>query len=245
MTATMQTLANIGWPRIVAEGTAIVASILLAFAIDAWWQDRQVRQEEQEILRGLKEEFDSIRNDLSGDRASHLEGLESLENLLVAVDEGSLEEFRRVLDATLVEMMSPGTSDLGNGTLDALLSSGRMEILHSRKLRAQLASWGGVIGEVWDDQASNAKSVFEIHIPYFVRENVGVGAILHRWYPDWPIYKRSVSDDPGTVERLFEDPQFRVLVEIRYGYKRHLTGEFDAAIAAAEEILLEIESSSN
>jgi hypothetical protein len=241
----MQTLANIGWPRIVAEGAAIVASILLAFAIDAWWQDRQVRQEEQEILRGLQEEFDSIHNVLSQDRALHLERLESLENLLVAIDQENLEEFRRVLDATLLEMMSPGTSELGNGTLDALLSSGRMEIMTSRKLRAQLASWNGVISEVWDDQDSNAKSVFDIHIPYFVGENVAVGAMMHHWYPDWPIYKRSVSDDLSTVKRLLQDPQFRILVEIRYGYKRHLTGEFDAAIAAVEAILLEIENSIN
>jgi len=42
-----------------------------------------------------------------------------------------------------------------------------------------------------------------------------------------------------------QDPQFRVLVEIRYGYKKHLTGEFEDAIAAAEAILAEIEKSAD
>ena len=33
--------SNIPWNRIFVEGLAIIASILIAFAIDAWWQDRQ------------------------------------------------------------------------------------------------------------------------------------------------------------------------------------------------------------
>ena len=36
----MSDTREIPWKRLVVEGAAIVASILLAFAIDAWWQDR-------------------------------------------------------------------------------------------------------------------------------------------------------------------------------------------------------------
>ena len=32
---------QIPWPRIAAESAAIIASILLAFWIDAWWEGRQ------------------------------------------------------------------------------------------------------------------------------------------------------------------------------------------------------------
>lgn len=34
---------SIRW--LILEGIAIVANILLAFSIDAWWQDRQIRSE--------------------------------------------------------------------------------------------------------------------------------------------------------------------------------------------------------
>jgi len=37
----------IAWPRLLVEGLVIVVSILLAFAIDAWWEDRQ----EAEVAR--------------------------------------------------------------------------------------------------------------------------------------------------------------------------------------------------
>jgi hypothetical protein len=41
------------WRRIIAEGLAIVASILLAFAIDAWWgRVNQASAEQALLVRG-------------------------------------------------------------------------------------------------------------------------------------------------------------------------------------------------
>ena len=48
---------KISWKRLAVEAAAIVASILLAFAIDAWWENRQDRADELLILRALKAEF--------------------------------------------------------------------------------------------------------------------------------------------------------------------------------------------
>jgi len=39
---------NSSWARVLAEGSAIVVSILLAFGIQAWWEERQERTEEAE-----------------------------------------------------------------------------------------------------------------------------------------------------------------------------------------------------
>lgn len=232
-----------GWPRILAEAVVVVVSILLAFGIDAWWQDRQVRAEEQQILRGLHEEFLSIHEVLERHLALHVINLQSLEDLLFMIDSEPSDDAGETVEAALQEMVTPTTSDLGNGTLGALLGSGRLDILTSTTLRSRLAAWEGVMGEVWDDQHDNVKMVYELYIPYFVSESVPVGASMRRWYDDWPIPLNSIAEDPDAISRLFDDSRFRVLAEIRYGYKRHLTGEFEAAIAAAEAILAEIESS--
>ena len=45
------------WSRLSIEAAAIVASILLAFAIDAWWEDRQDRKNETEYLIALRQEL--------------------------------------------------------------------------------------------------------------------------------------------------------------------------------------------
>jgi len=227
----------------VGEGAAIVVSILLAFAIDAWWEERAIRIEEQQVLQGLRSEFHSIRDVLSGHLSEHLQGVQALENFLNAAGESGGEEAGPIVDAALLVLLTPMTSDLGSGTLDALLSSGRIEILANRMLRAKLAAWEGVISEVWDDQALNAKAIFEIHIPYFVTENIPAGAAMREWYDDWPLPPRPPSDDPDLVSRLLSDEKLRGMVEIRYGYKRHTTDEFEVAVDAVNAILAEIDSS--
>jgi len=222
---------NLPWKRLFVEAAAIVASILLAFAIDAWWEDRQIRIDEQQVLLGLGTEFVTNHEVLSRELASHLKNLQSLEDILLLIEGDHFGDAKSIAIAALDEMQAPKTTDLGNGTLDALLSSGRIEILSSRKLRAHLTAWEGVIGEVLDDQSNNAKMTFETYVPYFVNENYSIFAI-------W----RS-SDGSAAIKRMSEDPRFRHLVEIRLHYKKHLTGELETAIAAAEEILAEIETS--
>ena len=49
---------QIQWRRISAEGAAIVVSILLAFSIQAWWDDRNEVKLEQRILKVLLVEFE-------------------------------------------------------------------------------------------------------------------------------------------------------------------------------------------
>ena len=231
------------WKRTTIEALAVVASILLAFTIDAWWEERSLRIEEQQVLQGLREEFLSVRIVLSQHLSEHLNGVQTMEDFLIATEGGNVKEGAPVVDAVLLELLSPMTSDLGSGTLAALLSSGRIEILSNRTLRAKLASWEGVISEVWDDQAFNAKSVLEIHVPYFLAENIPAGAAMHQWYDEWSLPRKSLSDDPDMISWLIGDKTLRAMVEIRYGYKRHLTVEFEIALDAVDTILAEIESS--
>ena len=56
---------EIPWPRILAEGVAIVVSILLAFWIQAWWEGRQDRDDELVILSNLLEEFRQVRENIA------------------------------------------------------------------------------------------------------------------------------------------------------------------------------------
>jgi hypothetical protein len=68
----------IPWKHTAVDALAIVGSILLAFAIDAWWEDRQIRVEEQQVLLGLQEEFLANHEVLSQDLASPIWFLNSI-----------------------------------------------------------------------------------------------------------------------------------------------------------------------
>lgn len=57
---------QIPWKRLTAEGVAIVVSILLAFWIDAWWDERRDRNAEEKTLSALLgelREFDQVFED--------------------------------------------------------------------------------------------------------------------------------------------------------------------------------------
>ncbi len=104
-----------------------------------------------------------------------------------------------------------------------------------------MVGWESAIGEVWDDEQSHAKLVYDVHVPFLINEGYGVGETLNFWNPGQPAPARLLGDDPAAVDRLLQDPRFRSIVEIRYLYKLHTTEEFEQAVAAAEEILTEIE----
>ena len=62
---------QVPWPRIFAEGLAIVVSILLAFGIQAWWEERQERAVEKALLTGLVEDLRLDSADYAGFAAVH------------------------------------------------------------------------------------------------------------------------------------------------------------------------------
>lgn len=54
---------SIQWRSVSTEGAAIIASILLALAIDAWWDYFGDRREEAKLLRNLEAELsDNLQN---------------------------------------------------------------------------------------------------------------------------------------------------------------------------------------
>ena len=227
----MRNSQNIPWKRISVEAAAIVASILLAFAIDAWWQNRQVRVDEQEVLVGLRAEFAANRETLARHLAGYTRSIQSLEDFLALVEDGQSTNAKPIALAVLTVMHRPGTTDLGNGTLNALISSGRVEILASRKLRTLLTAWSGVIDELWDDQANNAKMVLEVYIPYFIKEN----------YPRFSIER--LSGEASPIDRMLTDSTFLFLVELSLSHNDHAMGELERAITAVDEIIAEIDNS--
>lgn len=68
---------EVQWNRLVAEGIVIVSSILLAFAIDAWWERRNEFTSEQSVLQDL--------------RAELTENIEAIENFWLQAHLGSLQ----------------------------------------------------------------------------------------------------------------------------------------------------------
>jgi len=67
----MNRAADIPWKRLVAEAAAIVGSILLAFWIDAWWDDRSDVKMERALLSALLQDFETAKNVFGTTSAGH------------------------------------------------------------------------------------------------------------------------------------------------------------------------------
>lgn len=129
---------TIPWKRLTAEGGAIVASILIAFAIDAWWQDRTERIIEVQYLQAIQEDLLSSLELLDEDEAAQQRQVGYLESLLLTdSDTPYSDELRRWVDDGLFNV---GTYQPQSSALRDLESSGQSQVIRNPDIRRILAS---------------------------------------------------------------------------------------------------------
>ena len=230
------------WKRLAIEAVAIVASILLAFAIDAWWGELQERQFEEETIQGLLEEYQGHQRSLAFAKQLHLRILRAVASLITASHRGTYESAEFDVDSAISLLKIPPTTDLGSGVRDALVSSGQIELLSNKQLRYQLAEWESVMDELIDDERTGTTIVLEIVAPYLTRHGVpnAYSEFVAAATVDAPLdgAVRKLATDNKAMKRLFSDPEFLAILELRYGFLAHTTFEFDRVIAEIESILI-------
>lgn len=141
---------SIPWASIAVEAAAIVMSILLAFAIDAWWTEKKESEVEHVALQALHSDFISSREQL-------VVVLESLE--------GARADFARFQSATPAELsvIDPDairpiisglfknhTFDPVTATLDALANDGRLGLISDAQLLRRLSRWRSDLDNIED-----------------------------------------------------------------------------------------------
>jgi hypothetical protein len=148
-----------------AESLLIVVSILIAFWIDAWWEERQDRRQEQRVLEALRAEFDTNATKLPSYIDSHLQVAEIIERTLNGLDQDSDKIGVRVPDHELAWILSHVSTDPQRGALDAILQSGELRFIQSRELRERLAGWPQLVV----DATENEELLRKIWSPEFNR----------------------------------------------------------------------------
>ena len=230
------------WKRLTLEAAAIVTSILLAFAIDAWWGELQERQFEEETVQGLLEEYQGHQRSLAFAKQLHLRILRAVASLITASHRGTYESAEFDVDSAINLLKIPPTTDLGSGVRDALVSSGQIELLSNKQLRYQLAEWESVMDELIDDERTGTTIVLDIVAPYLTRHGVpnAYSEFVAAATVDAPLHGavRKLATDNKAMKRLFSDPEFLAILELRYGFLAHTTFEFDRVIAEIESILI-------
>ena len=129
------------WSRVLAEGAAIVVSILLAFAIQAWWEGRGEGHIRRATVEGLLADFELSQRGLTtfnGFNRRIEAGNALLIGRLDSEDEGIPVS---VPDSLLVTAVNAPVFAPSRAALDAMLATGRLGLIRNQGLREALAAW--------------------------------------------------------------------------------------------------------
>ena len=124
-----------------SESLLIVISILVAFAIDAWWDERNERKVEHRILASLRAEFQANAEMLPRYIAFHQKAADYAHQLIPALSEAGAGNSVAVEDKKMMWLISNSSTDPQRGALDAVLQSGGLRFIQNQTISERLASW--------------------------------------------------------------------------------------------------------
>ena len=140
---------------LIREGIAVVAAILIAFAIDAWWDARRTAEDTRQALMGLEGELvqnlDLVSSAVAADRR-----LMRVSDEILTLDEPSVSKVSADSAGTLIKALFEGvTLNPSEGAINSLLATGAFEEIKSGELRAAIAALPGV----FDDQREEVNQI--------------------------------------------------------------------------------------
>lgn len=228
--------------RLVLEAAAIVGSILLAFAIDAWWDEFQDAVDTRENLVDVRMEFLEYEAELERRYELWSDYAGSMGRLLDVARSGEAPP-AVVMDTLLHDLTWASTFDPGTGAVDALIASGRMEFVRSLELRSAVAAWDGVAAEVQDNEVLARDFITMILLPYLAERGIPLSRVLAVGREDrWPDGRAPDSEARAAYAALVRDPAFGGHVAHRYSllsldeyrealdFVRRLLAELDAEL---------------
>jgi len=210
------------WPRIAIEGLVIVASILLAFALDAWWDRRQLRDEAHDLHVALLAEFQEA--------AVEVERAVDWNRGVVAAADTVLDQLGNPPGASQVSAGSVGalirtpTTDPQDGNLTALLSSGDFGLVRGGALREAIADWPAALRDLQEEEIAAKTFVHEELVPFLAAAiDLDAAVAAHLAFVGLTSHRGGSASPTGTlpadVVRLPQDPELRNLVL----YRRYLS----------------------
>lgn len=208
----------------VREVLLIVVGVIIAFGVDARWEDYLERREELRTLRSLRVEMLENGSRLEQAIQVRMGARNAGRTLLDMTGPGAQPQLISIVDSLLLATsMGVATYDPVTGSTDALVVGGRLASISNDSLRLALASWPEQLRDLREDEVWM--------IEYSMFEGLPISFGQHLFGASGPSWQAS----PGglTPLPLLRDPNFARTIEI------HISS-FDQIIRAAEALALGI-----
>ncbi|MEP4484997.1 MAG: hypothetical protein ABJ013_05170 [Halioglobus sp.] len=231
----MTTSQTLPWKRLLAEAVAIVLSILLAFAIDAWWDNRSDSHAEQLLLQRLQADFTDIQSAVLMVEAEHRETSAACVALM-SIPEGSqvptTPEYDRMV---ALVFLTSRTFNPGMGAAAAFLSSDGSNLADNEALADLLLSWSGLVEELQEEDVFLQEGLSLRWIP-FLKSRVNIGPYL-AVYPETKVGLPAHIAQPQPRAPLIVDEELVNNVLDRYKLQQIALRDIGSVINAVDEIL--------
>ena len=242
--------------RVTLEALVIVGSILLAFGIDAAWEERREARAGARLLETLAGELAELRAEMVRHRDRWAEVQDATERLIVAQSTGEVPP-PAVMDTLLFRFLTPTTFDAQGLGLASATSGGSLGLIQDPELRNMIAAWPGYVAEVRDNELAGRELILRVLTPFFSELQIPLGrsrALLAdvvrqeraegsddspgaptRWIAPLP------DDEAMAVAyaRLLGDPSFEPLLVTRHQWIN--VAEYDGTIAYLDRLAARIE----
>ena len=156
--------------KLISQSIAIIASILLAFAIDAWWEEYQEQEEINELLVSLVRETQANLTELQGERAFHDAKAESAVAILEMMEDDPNQADLQQLDRLINDLMWWSGTSFATGTLDAIINSGGLKWVEPIELRTKLSAWKTMLIQFNKYEQQDWDTYHDKLLPFLARE---------------------------------------------------------------------------
>lgn len=217
------------------DAIVVVCSILLAFAIDAWWDDRSERKAEIVLLKRMHADFSDVRAMLEVTLKDHAETHDACVALLEFEIGETLPDTPEVDSMVAKVFIASRTFNPGSAAVAAFLNSDRARLVRNQPLADLLLAWSGLVEEVQEEEAQLQKGVSERWTPYLATRTS-----LGPYVATYEVLKSGLPSHvlaPSQRKSLTVDEEFVNHVLNRYTWQQLALRDIGPLSAAIDEIL--------
>jgi hypothetical protein len=205
----------------------VTVGILIAFALDAWWDDRAMTRQEQIHLHALASDFqqnvDSLKRLVA---LEHSIASSSRELLLRSQgrEPGSPESVSKLVN----NVFNSARYEPVMGAYEALVNSAGLTLIHDDSLRAALAQFAARVKDQYSERWSN-----DLYFT-FAREFGGRIVIGFNF--------KTEAEREREFQQLLQDPRFQSHIAMRYSSERDVGNEYGELLRQAEAVLAQVQA---
>jgi len=156
----------------------VVIGVLVAFALNSWWNNVKEGQTRKIILSNLLDEMEYNNHELQQTLRIDefvLRNTEALEEILQNTPKG---EQVAVADTIISSFITAATKNPSNGSLNSILSSGKIDYINNNELITSIITWNNKLDDATEDEQTAFNFIENQFLPA-MRDQVDLSDIFN------------------------------------------------------------------